>query len=236
MTTPTICVVIAAYNEEKYLPKTLESLENQTDKDFSVIVVDNNSTDQTAAIAKKYGAKVIKEERQGVVFALNAGMHEAKSDVIAMTDADTTVLSNWVASIRKRFEDNRIVGATGSIKLEGPLLYRILGSFFYNVFLIIHEKIAKPHLIGFNFAVRKDTFEKIGGMNERYTMSPDVEVGLRLKELGKVVFIRDMVVVPNMRRFKSGLLKTIYEYGLGYVYTIWLRRPPPVKQKVIRNK
>ncbi len=235
MSGPSISVVIAAFNEEKYLPKTLKSLQSQTDKEFSILVVDNNSTDNTAQIARSFGAKVVTEKKQGVVFALNRGIHEANTEIVAMTDADTVVEPKWIESIRKRFEDEKVVGATGSIVPKGSFLYQIIARFFYDGFLILHEKIGRPHLIGFNFAVRKDAFEKIGGLNEKYTMSPDVEVGLRLKRLGEVVFIKDMAVVPNMRRFNSGLAKTIYEYALGYFYTIWLHKPPPVKQKVIRT-
>jgi len=60
-----ISVVIPAYNEEKLLKKTLESIRDQIEKPFEIIVVDNNSTDKTAQVAKKMGAIVIKEVKQG---------------------------------------------------------------------------------------------------------------------------------------------------------------------------
>ena len=62
---PAISVVIPAFNEEKYLPACLEALKKQTFKNYELIVVDNNSTDKTAQIAKKFGARVVKEKKQG---------------------------------------------------------------------------------------------------------------------------------------------------------------------------
>jgi len=61
MKNPLISVVIPAFNEENFIAKTLESLLNQDFKDFEIIVVDNNSTDQTAEIAKKFGAILLYE-------------------------------------------------------------------------------------------------------------------------------------------------------------------------------
>ena len=59
---PLVSVVIPAYNEEKYLPACLEALSRQTFRDFEVVVVDNNSTDRTAEIARSLGARVVHEE------------------------------------------------------------------------------------------------------------------------------------------------------------------------------
>jgi len=83
-----VSVVIPAYNEEKNISKIV--------KDFfkpyvdEIIVVDNNSTDKTAALARKAGAKVILEKKQGYGFAIRRGLKEAKGDVIIITESDQT--------------------------------------------------------------------------------------------------------------------------------------------------
>lgn len=88
---PAVSVVIPAYNEERYLAACLTSLQKQTLKNFETIVVDNNSTDKTAEIARRFGAKVVKELKQGIIPARERGFREAKAEIIARTDADTIV-------------------------------------------------------------------------------------------------------------------------------------------------
>jgi len=58
-----ISVIIPVFNEEKFLPRCLESLKNQKFKDFEIIVVDNNSTDKTAEIAKKFNVILVSEKK-----------------------------------------------------------------------------------------------------------------------------------------------------------------------------
>src|ERR1035437_9820650 len=84
-----VSVVIPAYNEEKYIGACLDSLMDQKEKPDEIIVVNNNSTDNTAKIVKKYPVRLINEEQQGMIPARNRGFNEAKFEIIARTDADT---------------------------------------------------------------------------------------------------------------------------------------------------
>ena len=95
-----VTVVIAAYNEEKDLPKCLTAITTQNfpKDDYEIIVVDNNSTDKTAEIAKSFGVKVITETKQGNTFAVKKGMDGAMGEIIANTDADTVVFSDWLST------------------------------------------------------------------------------------------------------------------------------------------
>ena len=80
-----ISVVIPCYNEEKTIGKVLKEMPDFVDE---IIVVDNNSSDMTAEIARKYGARVIKEKNQGVGWATQRGMMSAKGDVLVIMDGD----------------------------------------------------------------------------------------------------------------------------------------------------
>src|SRR6266567_2953645 len=91
-----ISVVIPVYNEEKYLGKCLDSLMRQNVKADEIIVVDNNSTDNSVAIAKKYPIRVVFEKTQGMIPARNHGFNEARYEIIARTDADTILPVNWI--------------------------------------------------------------------------------------------------------------------------------------------
>lgn len=233
-TPPRISVVIPAYNEEKNIGSCLRALGSQTVKPYEIIVANNNSTDKTAAIADEHGAKVILATEQGYVFALKTGMSATTGDVVAVVDADTLVATNWIEIITRTFSDPTIVGATGSIHIkDGNFLSRINDA-VYKCFLVVNFALHTPHLVGFNFAVRKVALDNINGLDTRYKMGPDVELGLRLRHVGKVVYVDDMVVSPSMRRWEQNPLKTFIEYSRSYIFTVLLRRPAGVKQKVIR--
>src|SRR5512143_1531574 len=95
----TISVVIPAYNEEKYLPRTLESLKKLDRKPDEIVVVDGGSTDKTASIAREHGATVITVAHRGIGFARDKGLMKATGDIVAYTDADTVVPHDWLTKI-----------------------------------------------------------------------------------------------------------------------------------------
>lgn len=229
-----ISVVIPAYNEEKYLQKTLTSLKRQVLKPLEIIVADNNSTDKTAEIAKENGAKVIHVKPQGSVFAYAEGMKNAKGDIIACTDADTIVLPDWTKKIAETFSDEKVVGLTGSMQFDTSGMWEWILELAYDLFLRAHFFFGIGHTVGFNMAVRRSAFRKIHGINTAFTMSSDVDLGLRLSKVGKVVYNPKVRVIPSTRRWKKSVVKTIIDYFKGYFYTVWLRRPPAVEQAVIR--
>lgn len=233
----TISVVIPAFNEERYLPICLGSIisQNYPKNDFEIIVVDNNSTDKTAEIANSFGARVIREERQGNTFAVSTGMKNAKNEIIAMTDADTVASNDWLLEIDKIFQDGKIAAATGTADIATKSkLFNMASEFFYEVFLKFNYLLGRPHITGFNLVVRRSAYQAVGGIDERFTMSPDVDLGLRIKKVGKVVFSKKLKVVTSIRRWSQNPFKTFKTYIIGYIYTVWLRKPPPVKQNVIR--
>ncbi len=233
---PFISVVIPAFNEEKYLRRCLEALKKQDYKNnFEIIVVDNNSKDRTSSIAREFGVRVILEKKQGNTFALERGMMEAKGDIIAATDADSQVRPDWLSIIKKAFENSDIAAVTGVVRLDSKSrIKRISLSALYAIFINITTFIGKPNIAGFNFAVRKDAFLKVGGIDTKFVMSPDVDLGIRLERVGKVSVINNLSVLTSARRWEEGFVPTLWEYARGYIYTVWLRKPPKVKQAVIR--
>jgi cellulose synthase/poly-beta-1,6-N-acetylglucosamine synthase-like glycosyltransferase len=237
MNSPLITVLIAAYNEEKNLPNCLDSIVSQDfpkDK-YEILVVDNNSSDKTVEIAKKYGARVVTESRQGNTFAVSKGMKSALGEVIAMLDADTLAGKNWLKQIEVAFSNKDVVGATGNADINsGSKLMDYLSPKVYGGFLRFNFLVGKPHLTGFNLIVRRKTLEEIGGINEEFTMSPDVDLGLRLSKKGRVIYLKNLKVITSFRRWQDNPFKTFKTYAIGYIWSIWLRKPPPTAQNVIR--
>ena len=111
MTEPEVSVVVATYNRCEIMPGTLESLINQEgDTAYEVIVVDNNSTDDTRNVINKLRTKrgyekltYHFEEKQGVSHARNRGIAAARASIIAFTDDDIRPASNWIKSISEAF-------------------------------------------------------------------------------------------------------------------------------------
>ncbi|MBL9078173.1 MAG: glycosyltransferase family 2 protein [Planctomycetes bacterium] len=81
-------VVVPAYNSAEFLPVTLRSLHQQTTPPERVVVVDDGSTDATAAVAEQHGATVLRQDRAGPGAARNRGLREATSEFVAFLDAD----------------------------------------------------------------------------------------------------------------------------------------------------
>src|SRR5260221_7568754 len=91
-----ISIIIPAYNEEGHLPACLDAIAAQTLKPDEVIVVDNNSTDKTVEIAKKYPfVKLLNEKRQGLRYTRNTGLDAATGDVIGRIDTDSILSPKW---------------------------------------------------------------------------------------------------------------------------------------------
>ena len=115
-------IVVPAYNEAGYLGCSLTSLQDQ---DFAgpyeIIVVDNNSTDDTAAVAAGYGVRVVNEPEQGVCAARQRGAEVSNGEIIVSVDADTVYPSDWLSTIDERFTaSEEIVAVAGPCRFGNP--------------------------------------------------------------------------------------------------------------------
>ena len=112
---PSVSVVIPVYNESRRLARCLDALSRQTRAPDEIIVVDNNSTDDSVEIARRYPlVRIITEKKQGITHARSAGFDTARSDVIARIDADSVVRSDWVQTLHQIFADETVDAATGT--------------------------------------------------------------------------------------------------------------------------
>lgn len=128
-----VSVVIPAYNEEKLIERCLASLQAQTVAPYEIIVIDNNSHDATAAIAKSHGAIVAAETAQGIAWARDAGFNRASGDIIARLDADCIAPPQWVEIITNYYQKQplsraRAITGMGFYTLRPRFIGKLFGT------------------------------------------------------------------------------------------------------------
>lgn len=242
MKQPFISVVIPAYNEEKYIVSTLEALKNQTypQELYEVIVVDNGSTDKTSEIAQNNGAKVVLYSKiSGVSAARQAGVEASQGEIIAFTDADSSVPESWLSSLEQVFQDQKIVAVGGgAVTLEKNFFVNTILK-IYSQFLKINEFFGKTLPWGFNFAARSESLKEVGGFNLELKTSEDWDLALRMqKKFGKrsVVYRPGIKVATSTRKQQNSRIFIKYIIlGIGnYISVVLLGKTRSSKMMVVR--
>lgn len=216
-------VVIPAYNEAATIGDCLDSLLRQDfSEPYEIIVVDNNSTDDTTPIAKSRGVNVIREERQGVCWARQLGSEMASGEIIISTDADTTYGPDWISKIDRKFRSEPTAVATaGPFRfVDAPWWGRIwTGALFGYVHLASRTTKRIPYIAAANVAFRKSEWP---GYNTYATQGGDeLDLLRNLQARGVVAYIADNPVFTSSRRLSQGLIYNVfvtlfYYYALGY--------------------
>ncbi|MEI6237691.1 MAG: glycosyltransferase family A protein [Candidatus Saccharibacteria bacterium] len=226
---PFYSVVIPALNEEGYIADTIESLKKQSySSKFEIIVVDNNSSDNTAKVAKLAGAKVFYENNAGVCWARNSGTLVAKGDIIISTDADTVYSKNWLANIDKIFAKYpNIVAVAGPCKFnDAPWWGNIFTGFLFGLVNFGFRTFNKTYYgSGTNIAFKKDTWE---GYDTSLTQGGDeLDLLRRLRKKGNIYFDIKNPTYTSSRRLTRGLFYNFFitflifyilEYNLSRIF------------------
>ncbi|BBX95820.1 glycosyltransferase [Mycobacterium lacus] len=124
LASPSVAIVIPAYNEEHFIGACLESCIRQTSMPDEIIVVNNRSTDNTAAIVRRFHLHnphvdlrlLDQDEYQGIAPTRNRGFDAVRSDIIGRIDADSVIPTDWVETIRRRFQDRAVDALTGPVR------------------------------------------------------------------------------------------------------------------------
>lgn len=201
----TISIVIPAYNEERYLPETLESIRCLDLKPDEILVIDASSTDKTREVAKKAGARVITVPKKTIGFSRQKGLLEARGEIVACTDADAILPGNWLSRIRTALMEEGYVGYFGGFRVsDGPWWYKFYINRIqpmYNKFLFL---FTIPMATGQNMGFWKEQAINVGGFPVDFKMAEDIEIARRLMTAGKIRFTQDEYVTASGRRGKEG--------------------------------
>jgi glycosyltransferase involved in cell wall biosynthesis len=182
-----VSIIIPVFNEIDYLGRCLDSIASQTVQPDEVIVVDNNSTDGSASLARQYSfVTVITEMRQGVVYARNRGFDVARGEIIGRVDADSVLAPDWVATVRRVFRTSDVGAISGSVGYHHAPFARLFslidGVFRHYLAWALGPEIA---LQGANMALRASVWRASRGlMCNRGGMHEDFDLSIHVREAG----------------------------------------------------
>lgn len=211
MSPPLISVIVPALNEEDYLKKCLESIRSQKFDEYELIVVDDGSTDETTNIAKKYADFVLRGKELGSGGARNFGAKRAGGEILAFTDADSTVGDKWLKRISANISD-AVGGTFGPVFFSDSALNNAFAALYWFVEPVLWRVFGLPLAWGSNCAYRKEVFSKVGGFRQEVVPIEDGICSFEVSRLSKVKFDPRQVVWTSARRMKNrGSLRTIAE-------------------------
>ena len=207
-------VIVPAYNEEKYIARTLTALRRQTIKDFEIIVKDGNSSDRTVEIAREHADKVISEIDFSAADARNQGASCANGDILVFVDADTELPPYMLERFAELMKNDGVVGGSCKKVPEGGdvlnrLIYELVN---LSVFFSPYFRVGGAH--GNCMFIRRSVFNEVGGFNPKIKIAEEQEFVRSAMRFGKFIFLLDMCVLESPRRIR--------EWGRMKLYLTWL--------------
>lgn len=190
-----ISFIVPAYNEEHELPRTIESIRTAAqDRPHEIIVVDDASTDRTAAIADNAGARVVSIKRRQIAAARNAGARAASGHVLFFVDADTQINEKHVTGAIAALEQG-CSGGGARVAVGGwiPFWTRVFTSAFCTIYFGLNFGAG-----AFLFTTRK-TFETVGGFDETLFIGEEVYFSLAVRKRGPFRILREPIITSGRK-------------------------------------
>lgn len=207
MAEPLISVIVPAYNAERFLPVCLDAVLASTRKPHEIIVVDDLSTDGTAAIARSRGATVLATgRRSGPGAARNLAAERATGDVLFLVDADVVVDRHAVAYVAEDFAGGSGIAAVFGSYDDQPAEENFVSQYKNLHHHYVHQRAnseASTFWAGCG-AVLRSAFLEVGGFDvERYAVPSieDIELGYRLRRRGYRIAIDKRLQGKHLKRW-----------------------------------
>ena len=208
-----VSLVIPVYNEAERLKACLEAIAAQTVAPLEVIVVDNNSSDTTAKIAREFPfVTLLKESQQGVVHARNRGFNATKGDIIGRIDADTILPPNWTAKVIEIFSSTEVSAVSGAPNYHDFALRNVANFLDYRFRGYLARRLEENlFLWGANMAVRRSAWQAV----RQYVCAEpgqheDFDLAIHLQEMGfQVSYNSELVADVSSRRVDTGFMSYV---------------------------
>jgi glycosyltransferase involved in cell wall biosynthesis len=219
---PLVSVVVPVFNGEATIAACIDSLmgSDYPAGRFEVVVVDNRSTDRTAAILAGYGERIVltREATRGPAAARNRGVRAASGEIVAFTDADCTVDPDWLIRLTGPLNDPSVGIVGGRILSRRPCnAVELFGETIHD-----HSKaigvFKPPYVISMNWASRRSVLVDAGLFDEAFLRCEDVDLSQRILRLGyRIVYAPAAVVYHRNEDSLAGLFREGFQHGVWSV-------------------
>ena len=227
-----LSVIVPAYNEEKGIAATIESL-LRTPHPLEIIVVDDGSTDRTAAIARnysRYGVRVISQENAGKPAALNTGIAQAHCPILVLLDGDTIFEPDAIGRLATYFADPAVGAVSGNAKVGNRK--GLLGSWQHIEYVVgfnLDRRLydlagCMPTVPGAIGAFRRAALDQVGGVSDD-TLAEDTDLTMAILRAGwRVRYAPDAIAWTEAPASLSQLWKQRYRWCYGTMQAMWKHR------------
>lgn len=181
-----LSIIIPAFNEERLIARCLQSISTSVAANYKrgftseIIVVDNNSTDDTPGLARQAGAQVVFEPINQIGRARNAGAAVATGDWLLFVDADSILNPGLLSEILQLIEEGRSVGCGSTIHMEGLPWWAQWGLRLWTV-----TSITLRWAAGALMVCRSDAFREVGGFNQALYAGDEITLSQQLRQWGR---------------------------------------------------
>ncbi|MCX6815960.1 MAG: glycosyltransferase family 2 protein [Candidatus Aenigmarchaeota archaeon] len=219
---PFVSVIIPTKNEENVIEKTLKKIKNSDYPGrMEIIVVDANSTDRTAKIARRYGRVIVERKPKGKPHALNLAMRKARGEIIYIIDADSWVEKDTIKNLILQMDGYKAVTGINLPENKNSFVTRfgrLENALLIDTDLFLYSLLKTAIVPGRNYAVYKNVLKKIGGFKN--VLTEDLNISIRLYKAGynvKLVPAKCYEQVPDRFRW---YLKQQKRWSMGSINEI----------------
>ncbi|ROP74999.1 glycosyltransferase family 2 protein [Curtobacterium sp. PhB115] len=236
-----VSVVVPVLDDAEHLRRCLAALAVQTTPPDQVVVVDNGSTDDSAAVAHAAGALVLTERVRGIARASARGYDRATGDVIVRLDADSAPPPGWIADAVRLLADPSVVAVTGPGRPHdgGPVVRRLWDAAYMRPYFgLMWAALGRPPLFGSAMAMRRSTWLAVRSRAHSgdAEVHDDVDLSMQLDPAWRVVADPVLTVQVSARPF-SGLPSVVRRTRRAFhTFRVNGRRANPVRRWARRSR
>ncbi len=216
---PLVSIVVGVRNMETTIGDCIESLLKQDYPSIEIIIIDDGSDDNTSKIIQEYPVKLVRTEKKGISHARNHGYLQAKGVFVAYTDADCTVIPNWLSSMMPHFQEPQValVGGATIFQTDGSCssIYR------YVEFEKRNNNVPEGDVNwagGPGCVFRRKVLQEVGGFNPNWKHGEDAEISFIISEKGyKIIKEPHAISYHAPEKGFGKLIRKGYRDGSAYM-------------------
>lgn len=216
-----VSVIIPAFNAAATITRCLAGLARQTYPEdlFEVIVVDDGSTDDTAALVQATRVKYLDQVNQGPATARNKGAAAANGEILLFTDSDCIPTENWIKEMVKPFADKEVIAVKGAyLSKQRSIVARFVQFEFEERFEMLRKVDSIDMIDTYSAGIRKEIFDSLGGFDTSFPKAnnEDTELSYRMVDLNKKMVFNPEALVFHLNHPSSIWRYATLKFSRGY--------------------